>query len=68
MAAEKLLTTTNPHLKYTDLRNHGYLILSMTPEEAVAEWYYVDKLNAPSDKEMLGKKYVVKNGVNQLME
>jgi len=68
MAAEKLLTTTNPHLKYTDLRNHGYLILSMTPEEAVAEWYYVDKLNAPSAKEMLGKKYVVKSGVNQLVE
>ncbi len=66
--AEKLLTTINPHLKYTDLKNHGYLILSMTPEEAVAEWYYVDKLNAPSDKEMLGKKYVVKSGVNQLVE
>lgn len=68
LQAEKLLTTINPHLKYTDLRNHGYLILSMTAEEAVAEWYYVDKLNAPSDKEMLGKKYVVKSGVNQLVE
>ena len=40
----------------------------MSQEEAVAEWYYVDKLNAPSDKEMLGKKYVVKRGVNQLVE
>ncbi len=68
LQAEKLLTTINPHLKYTDLRNHGYLILSMTKEEAIAEWYYVDKLNAPSDIEMLGKKYVVKRGLNQLME
>ena len=66
MEAEKVLTLKNPHLKYTDLRNHGYLILNMTNEEAVAEWFYVDKLNAPSDKEILGKKYVVKRGGNRL--
>ena len=66
LQAEKMLTAKNPHLKYTDLRNHGYVVLSLTEAETVAEWYYVDKLNAPSDKEVLGKKYVVKNGVNQL--
>lgn len=62
LQAEKFLSTKNPHLKYTDLRNHGYVILSLSQAETVAEWYYVDKLNAPSDKEVLGKKYVVKNG------
>lgn len=64
--AEKVITAKNPHLKYADLRNHGYLILNLSKAEAVAEWYYVDKLNAPSDKERLGKRYVVKNGKNQL--
>jgi len=62
LQAEKVLSAKNPHLKYSDLRNHGYVVLSLTEETAVAEWYYVDKLNAPSDKERLGKKYVVKNG------
>jgi len=56
------LALKNPHLKYTDLRNHGYVILSLSATETVAEWYFVDKLNAPSDKEVLGKKYVVENG------
>ncbi len=62
LQAEKVLGVKNPHLKYTDLKNHGYVILSLTEAETIAEWYYVDKLNAPSDKEVLGKKYVVKNG------
>ncbi len=66
LQAEKVLSAKNPHLKYTDLRNHGYVVLSLTEAETMVEWYYVDKLNAPSDKEVLGKKYVVKNGVNQL--
>lgn len=62
LQAEKVLSAKNPHLKYTDLRNHGYVVLSLTEKEAVAEWYYVDKLNEPSDKERLGKKYVIKSG------
>ena len=62
LQAEKILSTLNPHLKYTDLRNHGYVVLSLSETEMVAEWYYVDKLNAPSDKEALGKRYVVQNG------
>lgn len=66
MQAEGILKAKNPHLKYADLRNHGYTILSLSEAEAVAEWYYVDKLNAPSDKERLAKRYVVKNGANQL--
>jgi len=66
--AEQIIKTKNPHLKYTDLRNHGYVVLNLTEAAMIAEWYYVDRLNAPSDKEMLGKKYVVKNGKNQLIE
>ena len=66
LQAEQVLSLKNPHLKYTDLKNHGYVILSLSEAETAAEWYYVDKLNAPSDKEVLGKRYVVKNGVNQL--
>ena len=66
--AEAVLKARNPHLKYTDLRNHGYVVLSLTEAKMIAEWYYVDKLNAPSDKEMLGKRYAVKNGKAQLVE
>ena len=64
--AEKALMAKNPHMKFTDLRNHGYLILNLTDAETVAEWYYVDKLNAPSDGIRMGKRYVVSSGLNEL--
>ncbi|MEM1122419.1 MAG: alkaline phosphatase D family protein [Bacteroidota bacterium] len=64
--AEQVIMAQNPHLKYTDLRNHGYLILDLTKDKTTAEWYYVDKLNVPSDGERLGKQYEVKSGVNVL--
>ena len=66
LKAEKILQDKNPHLKFTNLRDHGYLILSLYSTEAIAEWYYVDKLDQPSEKEYLGKRYVIKNGQNQL--
>lgn len=32
----------NPHLKFANLRDHGYLLLKLTPEAATAVWKYVD--------------------------
>lgn len=68
--AEKVLMAPqlNPHLKYANLRDHGYLVLTLTPEQAVAEWYYVDKLNAPSNGQTLAQRYVVKNGATKLVQ
>ncbi len=58
----------NPHLKYVNLRDHGYLLLTMNMREVIAEWYYVDKINAPSSTEKLGARYVVKGGSHQLVK
>lgn len=66
LQAEQVLMAKNTHLKYTDLRSHGYVILDLNETQAVAEWYFVDKLNEPSDKEMMAKRYVIKSGVNRL--
>lgn len=48
----------NPHLKFVDLRNHGYMLLTMTPLAAKAEWWYVDTIKKPSNKEYLGKLFI----------
>ena len=64
--AEAVLLNENPHLKYVNLRDHGYMVLSLSAEEAVAEWFFVDKINTPSANEKLAKRYVVKNGVYEL--
>jgi len=38
----------NPHLKYSNLRDHGYLLLSLTKKSATASWYFVDLNNSSS--------------------
>ena len=50
----------NPHLKYVNLRHHGYLLLTLTPLAAKAEWWYVDTVRRPSKKERLGKVFIVR--------
>lgn len=58
----------NPHLKYVNLRDHGYLLLTLNIREAIAEWYYVDKIHEPSSKEQLGMRYLINRGHYQLIQ
>lgn len=46
-ALEKRIVNTplNPHLKFANLRDHGFMILSLDSLKAQATWYYVDRLN-----------------------
>ena len=70
MQAEAIFTQPqyNPHLKYVNLRDHGYLLLTLNIREAIAEWYYVDKINEASSTEKLGMRYVVNGGNYQLIK
>ncbi len=51
----------NPHLKYVRLRDHGYIVLTISEQQAKAEYYYVDAVDKPSDNESLGKTFIVKD-------
>lgn len=55
--------TANPQHRYADLFQHGYGILDMTADSAVAEFWYSDILN-PATAETLGKTMVVLAGEN----
>lgn len=70
LEAEKVFVhpNFNPHLKYVNLRDHGYLLLTLNQEETIAEWYYVDQIKERTSKEQMAKRYVVKSGSNQLSE
>jgi len=59
----------NPHLKYVNLRDHGYLSLHLSPEETIAEWHYVTAINQrTTNPTKIGKRYTVKNGNYLLLE
>lgn len=60
-------TPVNPHLKYSNLRDHGYLLLSLYPDKAKADFYFVETVREPSDEQHLGKTVTVKSGSNRLI-
>ncbi|MDW7695467.1 alkaline phosphatase D family protein [Flammeovirgaceae bacterium SG7u.111] len=68
--AEKILLapSLNPHLKFTNLRDHGYLLLTLTQEDLTADWYYVSTVKKRSNEEMLAYKIVVKNNELNLQQ
>ncbi len=42
LVREKNFLRSNAHLKYTNHRDHGYLLLTVFPDHAKAEWYRVN--------------------------
>jgi alkaline phosphatase D len=62
IADEKKLMHDNPQLKYFNDRDHGYLLVTLFPAKAKAEWYFVETLRKPDDKEFLGTKFEVNAG------
>ncbi len=55
-SGEQQLFKDNPHLKYGNARDHGYLLLTLTEKEAVAEWWYVHTLRHKISDERLGHR------------
>lgn len=41
----------NPHLLYNNVVDHGYMTLLLTSNEARADWYYVQTVKKPTDKQ-----------------
>lgn len=64
---EGLLMKANPHLKYGNARDHGYLLLKLNNEKAKAEWWYVSTLREPVATEKLGKRMELKKNSNKLV-
>jgi alkaline phosphatase D len=53
---ENIVLQTNPHLKYVNRRDHGYVLLTLYPDRGKSEWYYVETLLKPDERERLGKR------------
>lgn len=58
----------NPHLKYTNMRDHGYMILTLTSDMAMAEWKFVETLSERSRNVKETKKVWVNSGEVKLRE
>lgn len=43
-----VLPVVNPHIKYTDLKNHGFILIDVTRQRSQAEYYYAADIDTPA--------------------
>ncbi len=55
----------NPHMKYTDLDQHGYYILDIKSDTAQANWYFTE-IGQVVDAETFGEAHFTLDGENHL--
>ena len=63
---EASILKANPHIRYFNDRDHGYLLLTVKSDRAIAEWFYVETLRQPVTAEKLGRRVWVESGRSRL--
>jgi alkaline phosphatase D len=63
---EHMLRKMNPHVKYLNNRDHGYLLLTLSTANAKAQWFTVKTLRQRDSEETLNKKFTVASGTTRL--
>ncbi|MEY4927377.1 MAG: hypothetical protein RI894_1813 [Bacteroidota bacterium] len=61
-----ILQNSNPHCKYFETTKKGYLILDVNKQRAQGEWYYSDRVDAPSTTESFAAARYNLNGTRFL--
>ncbi|MDT0618160.1 alkaline phosphatase D family protein [Salinisphaera sp. P385] len=64
--ARQLIRVNNPHIRYVDLAEHGYVIVDVDAQRVEAQWWYVDDILGPSNGERLGATMRTESGANRL--
>jgi alkaline phosphatase D len=60
------LRSVNPHFKYIDLNQRGYMLLDVTRERVVCEWWHVDTVSSVSSIQTFAVAFEVVAGSNRL--
>ncbi len=65
---ESLVQLLNPHIKYVDLAQKGFIILDLVEGRAQANWYYVPTVTSIDYSDSFGKAFYTNDGANRLTE
>lgn len=63
-----LIPTMNPHMKYVELKTHGFMVVDVTRHKVTCDWWYVDTIESPKYTARLAKSLYTTNGSQQLAE
>jgi alkaline phosphatase D len=62
-----LLRIAAPHVKYLDGDHRGYVLLDITRERVIADWYHVPTVSERTDRETQAARYVCERGASRLV-
>jgi alkaline phosphatase D len=60
------LRSVNPHFKYINLTQRGYMLLDVTPQRVVGEWWYVDTVASVSNVQTFATAFETQVDTNRL--
>ncbi|MGP4788697.1 alkaline phosphatase D family protein [Psychrobacter sp. 1Y11] len=58
----------NPHQKFINQVDHGYMLLDITEQAFACEWYYTDTLKERNDSTRFAKGLVTQTSTNHLVD
>jgi alkaline phosphatase D len=58
----------NPHIKYFNARDHGYLLLTLYSQTAKGQWYFMKDVKDQDTEEFLAKTFEIGKGSMRLKE
>jgi alkaline phosphatase D len=63
-----IIGAVNPHIKYADLSQKGYLVLDLTNDAAQSDWYYVSDISQTTFTSAWGTGWLTNDGENHLTQ
>jgi alkaline phosphatase D len=63
-----IIQSANPHIKYADLTNHGYVLLDINKNRTQGEFWYVNTISTRGGTESYNRGYFVNNGERNLRQ
>ena len=63
-----IIQLANPHMKFIDLAQKGYMIVDFTQDKAQSDWYYVSDITQPDFTSSWGAGFYTNDGDNHLTE
>jgi alkaline phosphatase D len=63
---EQAVLDALPHVRWCELDSNGYVVVDVTPERVVGEWWHVDTVLRPSTAEVCASRWMVERGTSRL--
>lgn len=64
--AAKILRLENPHIKYIDFENRGFVVLNIAEHQVKADWYHVPIVGIKNNHVSKAQSFIVKKGEAKL--